>query len=189
MKHLLNNISQEEKNRILEQHTGGMKVISNSFSRLVNGKLGDSKPLISEQEQTTGITRNKEYYESNYFRESDLTFKVGDIYKVTRIDGSHVRFKINKVKFGYKEKVDPIKYPDFFDAQAEIDGIVLGIFGKYKPDETGGFREPKIGDPVRIYLASNPAKRVMTHLPYTNKGYDEGGDDSRNISNTLTKLN
>ena len=160
--------------------------------RLVNEKLGNSKPLVMEQ--TTGITRNDEWYESQYFHESDLTFKVGDIYKVTRIDGSHVRFKINKVKFNYKEKVDPIKYPDFFDAQAEIDGIVLGIFGKYKPDETGGFppaggfREPKIGDPVRIYLTSNPAKRVMTWLRNTNKGYDEGGDDDRNISNKLTKL-
>jgi hypothetical protein len=156
---------------------------------IVNGKLGNSKPLVSER-----ITRNKEYYESNYFRGSDLTFKVGDIYKVTRLDGSHVRFKINKVKFDYKDKIDPIKYPDFFDVQAYIDGIVLGIFGKYKPDKTGGyppaggFREPKIGDPVRIYVTSTPGKRVMTHLPYTNKGYDEGGDDYRNISNTLTKL-
>jgi hypothetical protein len=54
MKHLLNDMSFEERQNIREQHTGGMKVIPNNFRRLVNGKLGDSKPLVSEQ--VTGDT-------------------------------------------------------------------------------------------------------------------------------------
>jgi hypothetical protein len=54
MKHLLNDMSFEERQNIREQHTGGMKVMSDSFRRLVNGKLGDSKPLVSEQ--VTGDT-------------------------------------------------------------------------------------------------------------------------------------
>ena len=49
MKQLLNDMSFEERQNIREQHTGGMKVMSGSFRRLVNAKLGDSKPLISEQ--------------------------------------------------------------------------------------------------------------------------------------------
>ena len=49
MKQLLNDMSFEERQNIREQHTGGMKVIPNNFRRLVNGKLGDSKPLVSEQ--------------------------------------------------------------------------------------------------------------------------------------------
>lgn len=49
MKHLLNDLSEQEKNSIREQHTGGMKVMTESFSKLVNSKLGDSKPLVSEQ--------------------------------------------------------------------------------------------------------------------------------------------
>jgi|TARA_R110000868_G_scaffold133268_1_gene344780 hypothetical protein len=48
MKHLLNNLSDEEKNNIRNQHTGGMKVMTESFSRLLNSKLGDSKPLVTE---------------------------------------------------------------------------------------------------------------------------------------------
>jgi hypothetical protein len=48
MKHILNNLSEEEKNAIREQHTGGMKVMTENFSKLLNSKLGDSKPLISE---------------------------------------------------------------------------------------------------------------------------------------------
>ena len=51
MKHILNNLSADEKNSILEQHTGGMKVITENFSKLLNSKLGDSKPLVKEQEE------------------------------------------------------------------------------------------------------------------------------------------
>ena len=49
MKHLLNNLSEEEKNSIREQHTGGLKVMTENFSKLLNSKLGDSKPLVNEQ--------------------------------------------------------------------------------------------------------------------------------------------
>ena len=52
MKHLLNNLSNEEKNSIREQHTGGMKVITENFNRLMNAKLGNVKPLINEASQS-----------------------------------------------------------------------------------------------------------------------------------------
>ena len=51
MKHKLNNLSEEEKNAIREQHSGGMKVMTENFSNLINSKLGDSKPLVNEQEE------------------------------------------------------------------------------------------------------------------------------------------
>jgi hypothetical protein len=57
MKHILNNLSNEEKNSILEQHTGGMNVITENFSKLLNSKLGDSKPLVSEQYYPTAEER------------------------------------------------------------------------------------------------------------------------------------
>ena len=49
MKHLLNNLSEEEKNSIREQHTGGMKVNTENFRKLVKTKQGNVK-LISEGE-------------------------------------------------------------------------------------------------------------------------------------------
>jgi hypothetical protein len=52
MKHILNNLSEEEKNAIREQHTGGMKVMTENFNKLLNSKLCDSKPLVSEQSMT-----------------------------------------------------------------------------------------------------------------------------------------
>jgi outer membrane protein OmpA-like peptidoglycan-associated protein len=48
MKHILNDLSEQEKNSIREQHTGGMKVMTENFNKLINSKLGDSKPLVNE---------------------------------------------------------------------------------------------------------------------------------------------
>ena len=49
MKHILNDLSEQEKNSIREQHTGGMKVMTESFSKLINSKLGDVKLVVKEQ--------------------------------------------------------------------------------------------------------------------------------------------
>jgi hypothetical protein len=49
MKHILNDLTEQEKNSIREQHTGGMKVMTENFSKLLNSKLGDVKPMVKEQ--------------------------------------------------------------------------------------------------------------------------------------------
>ena len=49
MKHILNNLTEQEKNAIREQHTGGMKVMTENFSKLINTKSGDVKPIVSEE--------------------------------------------------------------------------------------------------------------------------------------------
>ena len=49
MKHILNNLTEQEKNAIREQHTGGMKVSTDKFNQLLESKLGDVKPILSEQ--------------------------------------------------------------------------------------------------------------------------------------------
>ena len=51
MKHLLNNLSDEEKNSIREQHNGGMLVDTSRFKLLVESTLGDSKPLINKTKE------------------------------------------------------------------------------------------------------------------------------------------
>lgn len=50
MKHLLNDMSQEEKNSILEQHSGGKKILIENFNKLVGKKLGEVKPYLTEEE-------------------------------------------------------------------------------------------------------------------------------------------
>ena len=56
MKHLLNDLSNEEKNRIREQYEGGMLVDNSRFKKLMESKLGNVKPLIMEQNTDMTIT-------------------------------------------------------------------------------------------------------------------------------------
>ena len=53
MKHLLNDLTEKEKNSIREQHTGGMKVVTENFSKLMNAKSGSVKPLVTENPDRT----------------------------------------------------------------------------------------------------------------------------------------
>ena len=52
MKHLLNNLTEEEKNSIRGQHTGGMNVVTENFSKLINTKSGDAKLFLKEDSNT-----------------------------------------------------------------------------------------------------------------------------------------
>jgi hypothetical protein len=51
MKHLLNNLSEEEKNSIREQHTDRIKIDTSKFKSLMESKLGDVKPLVEQVSQ------------------------------------------------------------------------------------------------------------------------------------------
>lgn len=55
MKHLLNEMSEEEKNNIRSQHTDSISVNTENFKKLVENKLGNVKPLINED-----VLNNKE---------------------------------------------------------------------------------------------------------------------------------
>jgi hypothetical protein len=59
MKHLLNNLTEEEKNSIRGQHTGGMNVVTENFSKLINTKSGDVRTYLGEQTVTTGQVNEK----------------------------------------------------------------------------------------------------------------------------------
>jgi hypothetical protein len=48
MKHILNNLSEEEKNSIRDQHKGGKQINIPNFQKLVENKLGSVKPMINE---------------------------------------------------------------------------------------------------------------------------------------------
>ena len=95
MKHLLNNLSEEEKNKIREQHNGGKKIMIENFNKLVNTKLGDARPLTEQS--------NNEY-----------SYEVGKTYKMKRdIDGKIYNVKILRAD---KKSTPPNWY------ETEIDG-------------------------------------------------------------------
>jgi hypothetical protein len=48
MKHILNNISENEKKEILNQYNGQLKIDNSKFNKLVENKLGDVKPILDK---------------------------------------------------------------------------------------------------------------------------------------------
>ena len=50
MKHLINNLTEQEKNTIREQHEGGMKIMNENFHKMVNKKLGHVDTYNKDEE-------------------------------------------------------------------------------------------------------------------------------------------
>jgi hypothetical protein len=101
MKHLLNNLTEEEKNSIREQHKGGMNVVTENFSKLINTKSGDVKPLINEREDYSDLEKEFDEFDEDSFSECDEL--------------------IDTMKFIFKDFMDFLEtLPDEFDeADAE----------------------------------------------------------------------
>jgi len=72
MKHLLNDMSEEEKNAIREQHAGGMKVMTENFSKLLNSKLGDVKSL--DEQMVDKISTQNSKPDTNNVNKAVLEF-------------------------------------------------------------------------------------------------------------------
>lgn len=56
MKHLLNNLSEEEKNSIREQHKGGINIVNERFYEMVNKKLGETELYLNEQKMSSPMS-------------------------------------------------------------------------------------------------------------------------------------
>lgn len=66
MKHLLNNLSETEKNKIQEQYNNSLIVETKRFKDLMKSKLGDVRPLINE----TTIETDETIPNLNYFNKN-----------------------------------------------------------------------------------------------------------------------
>lgn len=86
MKHLLNDLSEEERNNIREQHAGGMKVSNARFNTLLETKSGDVKPFISEQSGSMKLSSSpdyaiaKQYFTVQYGKDNESPTYVGSDY-------------------------------------------------------------------------------------------------------------
>ena len=101
MKHLLNDLTEKEKNSIREQHTGGMKVVTENFSKLINAKSGDVKPLVTEDESSNGYS-NLEKCATSFQK----PFKIADI------GGKYEFSMIRKSPDGTYDTIDSQQNPD-----------------------------------------------------------------------------
>ena len=119
MKHLLNDLSQEEKTRILEQHNGGMSIDTSKFKKLLESASGNVKPLISEQTANSIVKIHKNFGgipDENFFMlKQEVKGANGFIYnctdKMMRVGDGPGSYKAED--FG----LDPV------ETQTKIDGV------------------------------------------------------------------
>ena len=79
MKHLLNNISQEEKNNIREQHSGGKEIMIENFNQMINKKLGDVPTYLTEQSKETCEQCGSEMREGECMEQCGSEMREGDM--------------------------------------------------------------------------------------------------------------
>ena len=101
MKHLLNDLSEEEKNNIREQHAGGMKVSNARFNTLLETKSGDVKPLISEQGEVTQKSNIDQKIADGYRKVSEVSLPDGKYVMEGSADICFIYDQDGKTETGY----------------------------------------------------------------------------------------
>ena len=129
MKHLLNNLSEEEKNNIREQHEGGMNISIDNFKKLVETKSGDAKPFLSEQytdpeEKQTRPFSDKKGMPIGRLKDSDIEDLAEKIVDCLDDEGKKLLFRLN-----LEEK----EYKTFFDMAMTKMGTYINSFGPKGP--------------------------------------------------------
>lgn len=125
MKHLLNDLSEEEKNSILEQHQeGGKKIVIENFNKLVNTKSGEIKPFVRNiNEQTkyntapTGWDNMKDFLDNqNVQCGKPIVIEGGREGSAYRFYENDKNYFINAVKDYYKTKCNSnLNVPVYID--------------------------------------------------------------------------
>jgi hypothetical protein len=144
-------MSEQEKNSIREQHSGGMKVMTENFSKLINSKLGDSKPLVNEQVKDAGQMGLGTIYNElkKYgFKMDSETFYTWSVYKGGDSNGYIIQFQqdppryslfVSKNNKAIVDKEYPLKNPN--QTTPEVNQI-LNDLKKFEPYPLGS----KLGD-------------------------------------------
>ena len=139
MKHILNNLTEEEKNSIRQQHTGGMNVVNENFNKLIDSKLGDVQPLINEAPIDDKITQMRK---DNYINPDYATNARGQGAGVHKSNVGHTTIK--SFNFGQDKmetgsdlvKKDTPEYKKLVKSMNETSKSKSGK--KYKVTVTGG---------------------------------------------------
>lgn len=107
MKHLLNNLSEEEKNNIREQHEGGMNLAIDNFKKLVETKLGDAKPYLNEElgEQNNSVSKEGGM-ELRPLNDKELKDLAKQIVDCLDENGKKLLFKLNHESKNHKPFFD-----------------------------------------------------------------------------------
>lgn len=170
MKHLLNNLSEQEKNAIREQHTGGMKLSNEKFRNLVEGKLGDVKTLVKESNTSKRFGKKGIAEQLETKEKSDINniMDLGYRFMMSRNpDGP-------KNKEGFEAALEDLKWI-FKSTINNIEGQRRGVgdMMETKQETKESFWDLNFGRPS----VKDAAKTHLKRHGYSHMGKEEEGDN------------
>jgi len=188
MKHILNNLTEEEKKSIREQHTGGIKIVNENFSKLINATLGDSKPLVSEQNKYT-VERVQKLVADGY-KETPQINLPDDVYQMGGA-GYQVNIMSPKDENVFTGYIILTEYPirGFFEGPLNITNKeanggpeIYKIFFKesgYKPSDDSDIKNKEtLTNKVATEGIKNVTTQMISSPPFKGmySGYQFGGE-------------
>lgn len=141
MKHLLNNLSENEKNSIREQHEGGMTLDTSRFRTLLENKLGNAKPLVeNEEDEDFGFASHSGDFDGDDSEEAD--------YRMYDLPDVHQSIEDELEEMSDDEAIDYLKeiiefcedklngYDSEFEDEEEEEDLDLREFDDLEEDDT-----------------------------------------------------
>jgi len=188
MKHLLNNISEEEKNRIREQHTGGMKIATDKFKMLVETKQGDVKLYLNEQPKEKSEIIQLEIFpvvETTGEDGSPRWGKGEEAVFVIDVDKKPVKEENFETTFSYSVRGRDQKSKGYYNSKNRdeviLDTCYLKNMGENKTI-TDIFGKQHTCGAEEFLLSPEGAKLMYKH--FGTRGYvsNDGSDDTSNVA-------
>ena len=187
MKHLLNDLSNEDKKSIREQHTGGMKVMTENFRKLLNSKHGDAKPLIEQNSENTQKSNVDKKIEEGYQKVSVVSLPDGkyiyqgsaDICSIYDQDGKTETGYVVEMPYSIRGMWDPtpieVRNKSFVGNQ-EFKTILFKEVG-YKPQTNAPQNTKTLTNKVASEGIKNVTSQMMSDPPFPGEysGYGFGG--------------
>jgi len=191
MKHLLNNLSEEEKNSIREQHEGGMKLDTSRFRTLLESKLGNAKPLVeNEEEEDFGFAGHSGDFDGDDDFEFESPFcKSCEGTGCEECDGSGMKrnsifpdSEENELEEDFEGGEKPLNLLQRFymylrGTNSEISELPDDFFNEFIEDISDDLTSDILVDTIRL---NNPEFREFEEreLGFAQHDGDFGGDDS-----------
>ena len=161
MKHLFNDISYQERKKILEQHQGGMHIDNKKFHRLLTEKLGNVKPLVEQSSNDTNKSNIDKMIENEGYQK---------VTKVSLPDGTYI----------YEGSGDICRIYDQ-DGKTETGYVVempYSIRGMWKPEKV----QVKNG----AFVAGDFKSIIFKNVGYKPTPQGQGGQ--QNVKTVINKV-
>ena len=204
MKHLLNNLSEDEKNSIRNQYTSEIRVVTENFKKLLNSKLGDVRPLVDNEsyveEKLIGEQKLKNFFNNIFSGKKDKEgdVKIDDPKKADLVDDDVAEFYKtlesieSPISQQQKGKMDFQKDVETVQIALQLLGYELPKFG------VDGLFGPETGSAVIKFKTDNKLNESFRHLNESlpnidtfpiaggqyNIGWDKNWDDFNNPAGT-----